>query len=800
MNVAITINGKKRFVQDRITVFEACRQSGVYVPHFCYHPKMTIPANCRMCLVQVEKMPKPVPACATYVSDGMVIRTNSEMSKSAQKNVMEFLLINHPLDCPICDQGGECQLQDLSVGYGHSCSRYGESKRVVVEKHLGPLISTVMTRCIHCTRCVRFGQEIANNMELGMVGRGEHSEIMPFIESTVDSELSGNMIDVCPVGALNSKPFRFSARTWEMDRADGVSPHDSFGSFLRFQSIDGKIKRVVPRNHEEINECWLSDRDRFSYIGVNSQSRLLAPMLRDTGSVKARRVEWPEALEGAQQAIQKVTKEHGPGQVGILIGPSSVSEVGLLASEFATALGTGNIDHRLRQRDFSLDPHQIGVPWFGTSLEALDKLEQILIVGANMANELPLLPQRLRRLQRRKLKAHSIVSRSIASQIGVENEILATPLCLLPELAKVALAAAGDDAPAWLKDFGTPEKIHGEMAEALKSGQSAVVLGAEAILSKRYGAMRAVASELAKSSGGFHGMLADGGNTVGNTLAGAVPHFGFMLQKVPSEGLNSRQMIEEKLKCYILIGCEPADFYDAKAAAEAFRNAVTIHIGGYVDVAREYSDVLLPSGLFAEQTGATVNLEGNAATMYAAVDPPGEAKPTWKIIRALAGELGLDSLDYDTLEHVRARLITAGDFTKKLNNEIRDIKELPGGSHDTASKADGLFERIPEVAHFGTDQVVRRAEPLQETMITVLSSSARLHPSDMGKIGVSEGGSVRLAANGAAVECEAYADPELAQGCVRCPMAVDVFAPLGGATQIEVSAVGEQRKSAVAGG
>ncbi len=798
MNIVITINGKKRFVQDRITVFEACRQSGVYVPHFCYHPKMSIPANCRMCLVQIEKVPKPVPACATYVTDGMVIRTLSEAAQNAQKGVMEFLLINHPLDCPICDQGGECQLQDLSVGFGMGASRYAESKRVVVEKHLGPLISTVMTRCIHCTRCVRFGQEVANNMELGMAGRGEHSEIMPFIKGTVDSEISGNMIDVCPVGALNSKPFRFTARTWEMDRADGVSQHDSYGSYLRVQSIDGEVKRVLPRDHEEINECWLSDRDRFAYAGVNSESRLLYPMVRDVGSVKPQRVEWTEALERTRSGLREVIDKHGAGQVGFLLGPSSVSEVGMLVADFARGIGSNNVDHRLRMRDFSLDGHIGGAAWLGSSLEQLEGLERLLLVGSNPSRELPLLPVRLRRLQKRKLRIHSISARSVESQLRLETEAVVPPSAWLAELAKVASAAAGDRAPDWLADFGKPDERHAAVAESLKEGKAAVVLGQQAVCHGRYGALRAVASVVAEAVGGFHGVLVVGANSVGNTLAGAVPHHGFMLGEVPEKGLNAREMVEAGLKAYVLVDCEPADFADQAAALSAFRSAFTVHVGGYGDVAREYSDVMLPGSVFAERTGATVNLEGNAATMYSAFDPPGEARPAWKVFRVLGKEMGVEGFDYDTLEHIRARLIAAGDFTKKLSNSLAGLHSLPAG--DDGAAADGELERLPEVSHFDVDQITRRSEPLRQTRISALARTARMHPGDMERLGIEPGGTVAVSANGATVECPAEADSALAKGCVRCPMAVDEFAQLGAAASVTVAAAAEGKRSAAAGG
>ena len=804
MNVAITINGKKRFVRDRITVFEACREAGVYIPHFCYHPKLSVVANCRMCLVQVEKAPKPMPACATYVTDGMVVNTNSPKAQAAQKSVMEFLLINHPLDCPICDQGGECQLQDLAVGYGASCSRYGETKRVVVEKQLGPLISTVMTRCIHCTRCVRFGEEVAGIQELGMVGRGEHAEIMPFITSTVDSEISGNMIDVCPVGALNSKPFRFSARTWELHRADGIAQHDSWGSMIHIQVFDDVVKRVLPRDHEEINECWLSDRDRFAYTGLSVPTRLTHPYVREPGSVKPRLVEWPEALEEAHRLLRATLDTHGPEQIGVLLGPSTISEVGLLAGEFSRSLGSSNIDHRLHQQDFSLDEHERGTPWLGCSIEKLADLKNILLVGANPARELPLLAVRLRRLSTRGKTAVSVLgARDLQGQFKVTNQLITAPSTWVRNLGLICQAVAGKrKLPAWIRKLGKPEAQHRKLAASLQDGSAAVFLGAEAIHAQDYGALRIIACELARLLDGFHGVLPEGGNAVGNHLAGAVPHHGMMDAKVERMGLNARQMIEKRLKAYILIGCEPLDFADPQAAASAFKDAATIHIGGFADVARDYADVMVPAAVFAERTGATVNLEGNAATMWAAVPLPGEAKPAWKVLRMLGSMLGLTGYDYHDLDEVRASLIKAGDFARLLANDLPAdlVPSLEDGSVAAANGAPQTFERIPEMAHFSSDQIVRRAAPLQATRIAERSRQALFHPDDLATLGLQPGATVALTTTTATVECPAGVDTALARGCVRCPWGVDEFMPLGCAATVTAAAVAHQPQVATGTG
>ena len=390
--VNVEIDGRAVQVPSGSTVMDAAHKLDIYVPHFCWHKKLTIAANCRMCLVDVEKAPKPQPACATPVTEGMKVRTHSDAAVNAQKGVMEFLLINHPLDCPICDQGGECQLQDLAVGYGASSSRYEEPKRVVLNKNLGPLISTDMTRCIHCTRCVRFGQEIAGVMELGMINRGEHAEIITFVGKTVDSELSGNVIDLCPVGALTSKPFRYTARTWELSRRKSVSPHDGLGSNLVVQSKNDRVMRVVPFENDAINECWLSDKDRFSYEGLNADDRLTKPMIKRDGAWHE--TDWQTALEQVVGEIKRVREQHGAESLGALVSPHATLEEMHLAQKLVRALGSENVDFRLRQCDFSAKDE--GVPWLGMSIAEFAALDRTLVVGSFLRKDHPLLAHRLR--------------------------------------------------------------------------------------------------------------------------------------------------------------------------------------------------------------------------------------------------------------------------------------------------------------------------------------------------------------------------------------------------------------------
>src|SRR5690349_10010141 len=426
--LTLEVDGKSVQVPNGSTVMDAAHKLDIYVPHFCWHKKLTIAANCRMCLVQVEKAPKPQPACATPAAEGMKVWTHSEAAVTAQKGVMEFLLINHPLDCPICDQGGECQLQDLAVGYGGSNSRYDEPKRVVLNKNLGPLIATDMTRCIHCTRCVRFGQEIAGVMELGMANRGEFAEIMTFVGRTVDSELSGNMIDLCPVGALTSKPFRYTARTWELARRKSVSPHDGLGSNLVVQVKNDRVMRVVPLENETINECWLSDKDRFSYEGLNSDDRLTRPLLRRDGQLVE--TDWQTALEFAAGALKRIVERHGAGAIGALGSPHSTLEELHLMQKLVRALGSDNIDFRLRRSDFSDDAGvrmPRGVPWLGMSISEFSALDRVLVVGSFLRNDHPLLAHRLRQAAKKGAQVSLLHASDDELLIRIAHKAIVTP-------------------------------------------------------------------------------------------------------------------------------------------------------------------------------------------------------------------------------------------------------------------------------------------------------------------------------------------------------------------------------------
>ncbi|MGZ9059121.1 MAG: NADH-quinone oxidoreductase subunit NuoG, partial [Burkholderiaceae bacterium] len=553
--IEVEIDGRKVEVPEGSMLMDAASRLGIYIPHFCYHKKLTIAANCRMCLVEVEKAPKPLPACATPVAKGMIARTQSAFAKQAQRSVMEFLLINHPLDCPICDQGGECQLQDLAVGYGSSASRYTEPKRVVFHKSMGPLISAEeMMRCIHCTRCVRFGQEVAGVMELGMAGRGEHAEILSFVGQSVDSELSGNMIDICPVGALTSKPFRYEARSWELSRRKSISPHDSLGSNLIVQVKNNEVMRVLPLENEEVNECWLSDRDRFSYKGLNAPDRLLRPMLKQGGQWSE--VDWTVALDYAAHALSRVKEEHGAEAIGALAWPGSTLEELYLLTKLVRGLGSDNIDFRLRQSGLEGD----GVPWLGMKIADVGRLNSALLVGSFLRKDQPLLSARLRAAAKRGCKVSVLHAVDADLLMPTANKVIVRPSQWAHALCEIAVAIAterGERAPVDGISVGDRSRL---IATSLLTGErKAILLGNAAIQHPEAMQLRAWTQWIARATGAMVGVLGAAANTAGGYVVGAYPKQG---------GLNASAMIEQPRKAYLLWNVEP-DYDVANPAATA---------------------------------------------------------------------------------------------------------------------------------------------------------------------------------------------------------------------------------------
>ncbi|RCW75641.1 NADH-quinone oxidoreductase subunit NuoG [Pseudorhodoferax soli] len=701
--VEIQVDGKKVEIAEGSMVMHAADKAGTYIPHFCYHKKLSIAANCRMCLVDVEKAPKPMPACATPVTQGMIVHTKSDKALKAQKSVMEFLLINHPLDCPICDQGGECQLQDLAVGYGGSSSRYVEEKRVVFHKDVGPLISMEeMSRCIHCTRCVRFGQEVAGIMELGMIHRGEHSEITTITGETVDSELSGNMIDVCPVGALTSKPFRYSARTWELSRRKSVSPHDSTGANLIVQVKNHKVMRVVPLENEAVNECWIADRDRFSYESLNSDERLTQPMLKQGGQWQT--VDWQTALEYVANGLKQIKADHGASSIGLLASPHSTLEELSLAGALVRGLGSDNIDHRLRHAEFV--PTE-GVRWLGLPVAALTTLQRVLVVGSNLRKDHPLFAQRIRQAARKGAKVHAIAScaqladaDAWAMSLGATLKAEAGDwLQALADVATAVGAEKGVAAPA----AGQAHEAAQAIAKSLLGGdRKAVLLGNGAAHHAQAASLLALAQWIAEQTGASFGYLTEAANTVGAQFIGAQPQ---------ADGRNAAQMLAGGLKAVLLLNNEPefdsAAGASAAAALDAAEMVVTL---SPFKANMAFSDVLLPIAPFTETSGSFANAEGRVQSFHAVVRPLGETRPAWKVIRVLGNMLGLPGFAQESSQDVLAGLGLA---------QADGVTRIPAERLSNATRASiaaAAAVGAPAVASiYQLDSLVRRATSLQLT-------------------------------------------------------------------------------------
>ena len=699
--VEIELDGQKVAVPPGSMVMHAAEKAGTYIPHFCYHKKLSIAASCRMCLVEVEKAPKPMPACATPVTMGMIVRTKSDKAIKAQKSVMEFLLINHPLDCPICDQGGECQLQDLAVGYGGGASRYEEEKRVVFHKNVGPLISMEeMSRCIHCTRCVRFGQEIAGVMELGMSHRGEHAEIETFVGRTVDSELSGNMIDICPVGALTSKPFRYSARTWELSRRKSVSPHDSTGANLIVQVKNHRVMRVLPFENDAVNECWIADRDRFSYEALNSDDRLTQPMLKQGGEWKV--VDWQTALEYVANGLQQVKTAHGAGAIGLLASPHSTVEELALAGALVRGLGSENIDSRLRHADFGNAAAAGQARWLGRPVAELSQLQRVLVVGANLRKDHPLFAQRIRQAARKGGQVHVLNAQAQDWAMPVKHTLLADSSVWVAALAGIAAAVAAE--------AGVQPPVAGHVsdearaiARSLLGGeQKAILLGNAAAHHEKAASLLALANWIGQQTGASVGYLTEAANTVGAQLVRAIPGQG---------GLNAARMLGGQLKAAVLLNTEPA--FDSAAGAEGLTSAEMVVTLSPFKTNLDISDVLLPIAPFTETSGSFVNAEGRLQSFHAVVRPLGDTRPAWKVLRVLGNLLGLTGFDAETSQDVLAAAlpgVASGAVVDAARLNNADVSAGPAAADQTPAQSSPCVAAIYQL-----DGLVRRATSLQLT-------------------------------------------------------------------------------------
>ena len=726
--VNIEVNGVRLKARKGQMIMQATDPANIYIPRFCYHDKLTVAANCRMCLVEVEKAPKPMPACATPVAEGMKVFTKSPKAVAAQRATMEFLLINHPLDCPICDQGGECELQDLALGYGRDISRFSERKRVVKDKNLGPLVSTDMTRCTHCTRCIRFGQEIQGYPQMGTVGRGENMEVGTYIEQSVDHELSANIIDLCPVGALNNKPFRYHARAWEMMQAALISPHDGFGTNLYAHVLRGKVMRMVPRENEALNETWIADRDRFGFEGMYSADRVTEPMVRIGGVLQV--VDWEVALTAAAEGLQKVRAAHGGAAhgaagrggpaTGFLASPMATVEELYLLAQIARGVGSANIDHRLRQLDFRAQENEGAFPNLGLNIADVEQLEGVLVVGSNLRHEMPLLAHRLRKAAvTRGAKVAFLNPRRFEYMFPIAAYALADS-DLVSELAAVvraAAAAANKPVPAGAAaaDGGAGEvnDLHRALAAALMNGtRRAVILGTLAQRHPCYSELKALAAMLGELCGASAGCLTEGPNAAGGYLAGAVPHRMPGGTPATTPGLSARAMLESSLPAYVLFGAiDPASDFAADARALAAAELVVAMTTHLPDALRAAAHVVLPIGSFAETSGTFVNVEGRWQSWAGAAKLPGEARPGWKVLRVLANLLNLPGMDYVSSDQIRDALkAQCGTRIEASGNGVGAAAAV--GVLPAALAAAGSWVDIPP---YQSDSLVRGSEALSKT-------------------------------------------------------------------------------------
>jgi NADH-quinone oxidoreductase subunit G len=712
-SVNIEVNGVPLKARKGQMIMQATDPAHIYIPRFCYHDKLTVAANCRMCLVEVEKAPKPMPACATPVTEGMKVFTKSPKAVAAQRATMEFLLINHPLDCPICDQGGECELQDLALGYGRDISRFNERKRVVKDKNLGPLVSTDMTRCIHCTRCIRFGAEIQGYPQMGTVGRGENMEVGTYIEHSVDHELSANIIDLCPVGALNNKPFRYHARSWEMTQQALVSPHDAFGTNLYAHVLRGKVMRMVPRENEEINETWIADRDRFGFEGMYSADRVTEPMVRIDGALKA--VDWEVALTAAAEGLQKVAAAHGGAAAGFLASPMATVEELYLLAQIARGLGSANIDHRLRQLDFRAQENDAAFPNLGLKIADIERLEGVLVIGSDLRHEMPLLAHRIRKaaVKNAGAKVAFLNPRRFDYMFPVAAYALAET-DLVRELAAVVRAAAiavDKPMPAGVMAAEVNESHRAVVGALMNGARRAVILGTLAQRHPAYSQLKALAAVLGELCGASVGCVTEGANAAGAYLAGAVPHREPGGAPAAAVGLSARAMLESALKAYVLFGgIDPASdlAVDSRALGTAeWVIAVTTHLP---ESLRATTHVVLPIGSFAETSGTFVNAEGRWQSWAGASKLVGESRPGWKVLRVLANLLNVHGVDYLSSEEIREAL-------KALCGTRIEASQSGIGAAAGAAAVDGQTPAGSwvDIPPYQGDVLVRGSEALSKT-------------------------------------------------------------------------------------
>ncbi len=765
--ITVNINGREIETQAGRLLIDVADENGVVIPRFCYHKKLSVAANCRMCLVEIERSPKPMPACATQCMDGMIVRTRSEKSISAQKSTMEFLLINHPLDCPICDQGGECELQDVAMGFGEGVSQYTEQKRVVMDKNIGPLIATDFTRCIHCTRCVRFGDEIAGMPELGATGRGEFMEIGTYIEKSIISELSGNMIDICPVGALTAKPSRYTARPWELTQHAAVSAHDCVGSNTFVHTRGRDVIRVVPRENESINESWISDRDRFSYSSIKSDKRLLQPMLRENGELKP--VDWETALNAAAGKLS-----NAKGNIAALASPQLTLEEHFLAQKLVRQLGSNNIDHRLTQVDFSTQQQSPVMPWLGRSLASLETLDSALIVAANLRLEQPLLSHRIRKsVINNGAKISSIGYQSGIYNFNLQDELAGSASQILADLAAVAVAASkisGQSLSSELLELTKdcrPNKAHKSIAQSLsKAGNAAIIVGVQALAHPQMSLIQQLCEAITSASDATLGYLSLSANSAGACLAGALPHRQAGGLALDESGEDTLGILGSKHKTLLVLGFNPT--LDISPVALSDKNESIIAITSFdSDFVQQQADIVLPLASTLETSGSFVNVEGLWQSFRACVEPRGESRPGWKILTALGQILAAEQFVYTSAATVKDELkdLCRDVSLSNLCGIEASVKKLP-------QDAAGLH-RIGFAPIYASDDMTRLSPSLQATPLTKLQSAVAINAKQAKTSKLLDSEMVRVKQGSSQAILPLRIDDGIADGCALIPQGID---------------------------
>ena len=789
--VTFTINGKEHKAAPGSMLIEVTDAANIHIPRFCYHKKLTVAANCRMCLVEVEKAPKPLPACATPVMEGMTVWTKSEKALTAQKDTMEFLLINHPLDCPICDQGGECELQDLSMAFGGSTSSYQELKRVVVDKDIGELVATEMTRCIQCTRCIRFGEEISGMRELGATGRGDRMEVGTFVEKSIDSELSGNIIDICPVGALTAKPSRYHSRSWEMLQSEGIGSHDSVGSNVRLHTFKNKLVRVIAGESEAINECWISDRDRFSYQGVYAKDRVKSPMIKKNGIWKE--VDWNVALEAVATELKGVS----PESVGVLASARATIEEQYLLQKLMRSIGVNDIDHRLRQTDFYEQENADLFPSLGMNITDIENLDAVMLIGSNVRKEQPMINHRIRKAALKGAQVHCVNPRELEFNYDMTTQLVVAPNEIVASLiliAKSSYTLSKNKIPAGLSDLLKGKRANKDskaFAESLSTAENAAVfVGSIAEQHPSYSTILALGLVIAQNTGAKFGFIGGVANTSGAWLAGLLPHRKEAGEIVDQVGMTAAEMLNHPKKIYMLLDVElECDSDNPQQALAALNQAeCVIAISPYANKKTlANADIILPSAAYSETSGTFVNIEGNWQSFKAASKAYENARPAWKILRVLGNQLDAKGFDYVSSKDVRDELKGLCDEAGNAGHKF-EANGIYATQDSVSSKS---LQRIGEVAEYGCDSLVRRAQALQDSKPA--QHQVQLNTKDIENLGLQDVLSnadqqVQVKQGGVMVEMPMTANDMIPEGCALLMAGTKSSSLLGSAFgEIEVT-------------